>query len=253
VKTLRTSINAWANAMQRRITPGLPYSQTVYQERLTDYVGRATRWLDLGCGHHVLPEWRGDEEAKLVKSAPFVVGLDADYDAIKRHRSISNLCLGDISRLPFRDGSFDLVTANMVVEHLADPAGQFAEVARVLVPRGIFLFHTPNVRSYAIAVARLFPDPLKRRLAGFLDGRDSADIYPTHYRANRDSDIRAIAERGGLAVSGIEFVLSSPAFNLLPPVLLAELLWIRQLRQRPSLAKYRHTLICALERRKESI
>jgi len=245
---LRDRIDAWSNTIQRRIAPDLPYSQSVYQERLRGYVSGAGRWLDLGCGHQVLPEWRGDEEQKLVGSAPFVVGLDADYDAIRRHRSISNLCHGDISRLPFRSESFDLVTANMVVEHLADPAAQFAEVARVLVPGGIFLFHTPNLRSYVIALAQLFPGPLKRRIAKFLDGRDMEDIYPTHYRANRDSEIRSIAERVGFAVSNVEFVLSGPSFSLLPPILIPELLWIRQLRQRPRFAKYRQTLICALKR-----
>jgi SAM-dependent methyltransferase len=245
---IRTKLDDLAGVLQRKITPGLPYSQTVFEQRLGPYVHRASRWLDLGCGHRLLPEWRGDAEAELVRSAPFVVGLDADYPALRQHRSIENLCAGDITRLPFRDESFDLVTANMVIEHLADPAGQFAEVARVLKPGGIFLFHTPNVQSYVIALARLLPDSVKRVLAKIMEGRESADVYPTFYRANRASEIGPIAQRGGLLVSGIEFVSSTPAFNLFAPLLIPELLWIRMLQRRSSLAKYRHTLICALRR-----
>src|SRR6185503_1996971 len=200
---------------------------TVFEQRLFTHVARSRSWLDLGCGHRVLPEWRGESEERLVAQSPFVVGLDADAQALQRHRSIHNLCAGDITRLPFRDGSFDLVTANMVVEHLADPAGQFAEVARVLKPGGIFLFHTPNVQSYVIALARLLPDSVKRVLAKIMEGRESADVYPTFYRANRASEIGPIAQRGGLLVSGIEFVSSTPAFNLFAPLLIPELLWIR--------------------------
>jgi len=245
---IRTKLDDLAGLLQRKITPGLPYSQTVFEQRLGPYVQRANWWLDLGCGHRLLPEWRGEAEAELVRTAPFVVGLDADYPALRQHRSIHNLCAGDITRLPFRNESFDLVTANMVVEHLADPAGQFAEVARVLKPGGIFLFHTPNVQSYVIALARLLPDGMKRVLAKIMEGRESADVYPTFYRANRASEIGPVAQRGGLVVSGIEFVASTPAFNLFAPLLIPELLWIRMLQRRSSLAKYRHTLICALRR-----
>jgi hypothetical protein len=85
-------------------------------------------------------------------------------------------------------------------------------------------------------------------LAKIMEGRESADVYPTFYRANRASEIGPMAQRGGLVVSGIEFVSSTPAFNLFAPLLIPELLWIRMLQRRSWLAKYRHTLICALRR-----
>ena len=146
-----------SNTMQRWIAPGLLYSQTVFENRLLAHVRESQRWLDLGCGHRLLPEWRAEAERELVRSAPLAVGIDSDYAALRRHRSFRQLCLGDIGRLPFRSASFDLVTANMVVEHLDDPSSQFAEVSRVLVPGGVFVFHTPNAQSYVIAAARVFP------------------------------------------------------------------------------------------------
>ena len=57
-----------------------------------------------------------------------------------------------------------------------------------------------------------------------------------------------IAARGGFAKADIEFVASTPALSVFPPLVIPELLWIRQLQRRPGLAKYRHTLICALRR-----
>jgi len=241
-------MSALSGRLQRKLTPGLLYSQTVFEQRLGPHVAAASRWLAHRCRNSVLPEWRGEAEAKLVAQAGFVVGVDTDFPAIRRHRSIQHRCLANISRLPFHDASFDLVTANMVVEHLADPAAQFGEIARVLVPGGIFLFHTPNVRSYVIAVARLLPDGIKRLLANVMEGRAADDVYPTHYRANGADQIQTIARESGLTVAEIEFVTSTPAFTVFPPFVIPELAWIRQLQRRPALAAYRHTIICALRR-----
>lgn len=237
-----------ANALERVITPGLTYSQIVFEDRLQTRLRRAESWLDLGCGHRVLPEWRQVAETELAESVPFAVGVDADFDAIRRHRSLRHLCLADIGTLPFRTASFDLVTANMVVEHLDEPAAQFAEVARVLTPGGVFVFHTPNARSYVVAAARLLPEPVKRALARVLEDRPGTDVYATHYRANEKSAIERASVIGGLIVDQIEFLTSSPALRLLPPLLVPELLWIRQLQRRDSLAKYRPVLLCVLRK-----
>jgi SAM-dependent methyltransferase len=245
---LRERLYDWSGKLQHRITPGLPYSQTVFEQRLFSHVTRSRSWLDLGCGHRILPEWRGESEDRLVAQSPFVVGLDSDAQALQRHRSIRNLCLGDITRLPFRDESFDLVTANMVVEHLPEPGHQFAEVARVLAPGGTFVFHTPNLRSYIIALARMLPERVKKALVKIMEGREGVDVYPTFYRANEATAITAAAKRSGLELAELEFVPSTPAFHVVPPLLIPELLWIRQLQRRPALAEYRHTLICALRR-----
>ncbi len=47
-------------------------------------------------------------------------------------------------RLPFPDASFDLVVSNHVIEHVADPARQLAEIRRVLRPDGVAYLATPN-------------------------------------------------------------------------------------------------------------
>src|SRR5436190_1689026 len=77
--------------------------------------------------------------------------------------------------LPFTDGVFDLVTANMVLEHVAEPERLFREVERVLVPGGRFLIHTPNLHGYTTAVTRLLPDALLAPLAFLLHRRQSED------------------------------------------------------------------------------
>jgi ubiquinone/menaquinone biosynthesis C-methylase UbiE len=79
--------------------------------------------------------------------------------------------LGNIQRLPFKDACFDLVTTNVVVEHVSDPGALLAEVHRVLKPRSLFLFHTPNFWSYCTLLAAIIPNRIKIRLAGFLQAR----------------------------------------------------------------------------------
>src|SRR6266550_8016593 len=115
----RAKLYQLSGFLQHQITPGLPYSQDVFEARLRPLVHEAKSWLDLGCGHRLLPEWRETAEAELVKSVPLVVGLDVDFQAVRRHRTIEHRCLGEIGKLPFASQTFDLVTANMVVEHLA--------------------------------------------------------------------------------------------------------------------------------------
>ncbi|HMF58364.1 MAG TPA: class I SAM-dependent methyltransferase, partial [Pyrinomonadaceae bacterium] len=124
------------------IAPTLVFSQQIYEQVLGDYVTPETDWLDLGCGWKILPDWREQVERSLVARCKSVVGIDYDMLSLGKHRTISRRVRGDITRLPFCDASFDLVTANMVVEHLDAPAVQFAEVHRILRPGGIFIFHT---------------------------------------------------------------------------------------------------------------
>jgi ubiquinone/menaquinone biosynthesis C-methylase UbiE len=244
---LRLKGRAVTDAMQRRIAPTVRYSQTHFEEFLISRVKYATAWLDLGCGHHLLPEWRESAERDLLAQVPFAVGVDYHFPSLRMHRSLHNLARADARRLPFRDESFDLVTANMVVEHLDDPDTQFGEVARVLRPGGTFIFHTPNASSYFVFLARLLPDVVKRPLVKLLDGREEHDVFPTHYRANRDRDIQRIAARSGFEPDEVKFVSSGAVAAVFPFVSFFELLVLRQL-ERPSLARYRSNIICALRK-----
>lgn len=234
-------------ALERRLAPGVEYSQAQFERTLTAHVAGVRDWLDLGCGHRLLSEWRGDAEAALLSGCPRVIGLDPDRQALGKHRSIRHRVAGDASALPFADASFDLVTANMVVEHLADPTVQFREVARVLRPGGRFLFHTPNARSYIVQAVRRLPLWATRLLARVLEGRDAEDVYPTHYRANTPEDIDAAAAAAGLLVERVDAIRSCAATAAVPPLAVLELLLIRQLG-RESLAGYRPDLICALRK-----
>jgi SAM-dependent methyltransferase len=234
--------------MHSRIVPELHYSQSYYEDYLREYTCDVQTWLDVGCGHQLLPSWRSEAEEKLVSSVPLVIGVDYDLPSLRRHRSIRNVLRADVSTLPFKDGSFDLVTANMVVEHLSDPVLQFREIARVLRPGGSFLFHTPNLHGYTTRISRLLPDKLKKILARVLEERAEEDVFPTHYRANTEDRIREVAAQAGLEVDAVHFTGTLPVLQRFPFLATFELIYIRQLMRRPKLTRFRQTLICSLRR-----
>ena len=83
-------------------------------------------------------------QRSLVKLPNLVIDLDYDYLSLVKHKTIKNLVCGDINHLPFPNNLFDLVTANMVFEHLNNPQQSLNEISRVLKIGGKLIFHTPN-------------------------------------------------------------------------------------------------------------
>src|SRR5260370_42318589 len=98
-------------ALEKVIAPGLRYSHALYEDVLASQVSADTTWLDLGCGHQILPSWRAKQEKELVQRSKRVVGIDADRPSLAKHRTLRLKVAGNIGRLPYRSGSFSLVTA----------------------------------------------------------------------------------------------------------------------------------------------
>jgi ubiquinone/menaquinone biosynthesis C-methylase UbiE len=229
------------------ITPTLRHSQSIYEDVLSSHVKPDMKWLDLGCGHQVLPLWREEEEQRLVASCGTIVGIDYDLPSLRKHRSVSLRVRGDINTLPFKDSYLDLVTANMVVEHLAEPAIQFREINRILKPGGIFLFHTPNAIGYPSILAKLTPENLKHKLIHLLDGRKEEDVFETHYKANTRNQIVSLAEMVGVEARKIRMTVSDAIFALVPPVAIPELAYIKMLMM-PRFERLRPDIIAILRK-----
>jgi SAM-dependent methyltransferase len=78
-----------------------------------------------------------------------VVNLDVDptcAEAPCNRRPRVRFVVGDATRLPFPDASFDAVTMFDVIEHVPDDAAALSEALRVLRPGGCLLLSTPNER-----------------------------------------------------------------------------------------------------------
>lgn len=104
------------------------------------------RVLDAGCG-------AGYGSAELARVAQRVVGADIAAEAVRFARENyrrANLDFEQASctALPHPDGSFDLVVAFEVIEHLDNWRGLLIEARRLLAPGGQFIVSTPNRLYY---------------------------------------------------------------------------------------------------------
>ena len=114
--------------------------------------------LDVGCG----PATITADLAECVAPGR-VVALDAAADALEAARATLSerglseqveLSCGDVMALPFEDGSFDVVHAHQVLQHLADPVGALVEMRRLTRSGGIVA-----VRDAVYSAMTWFPDP----------------------------------------------------------------------------------------------
>lgn len=225
-------MNSWFGTYQKlasRVVPDHQHSQRLYHEWLNQALAPGSSWLDLGCGHQILPSWVKADEKGMVARCRRAVGIDLDLAGLKVNRVIQNRVMGALAQLPFADEIFDLVTANMVVEHLAEPVAVLGEIRRVLRPGGRFLFHTPNRNAPAVRIASHTPNVIKRRLIRLLESRAEPDIFPTYYRMNNVSIIRKRALAAGFRMERLEQRSSVAVTAVFGPLALPELLFMRAL------------------------
>jgi ubiquinone/menaquinone biosynthesis C-methylase UbiE len=228
--------------LEKALYPSLRFSQYHYYETLKRVIPQSCDWLDLGCGHQMFASWMARQEQELTQRSRKLMGIDVDWEGLKQNTILSGRVLGNLEALPFHSTSFDVATANMVVEHLQDPDAVLREVHRVLRPGGLFIFHTPNVRSVATRISSHLPQVLKTQLAGLLEGREETDVFPTCYRMNTMAAITRSAKANGFGVQELFSISSSAMTALLGPVAVIELLYLRLL-ETSWLHRYRSNLI----------
>jgi 2-polyprenyl-6-hydroxyphenyl methylase / 3-demethylubiquinone-9 3-methyltransferase len=119
-----------------------------YLDELGDLSGRLV--LDAGCGGGLVAR-------ELAAAGAEVVGIDRSLGSLgvarRAVRGRFRPAQGRLERLPFAGGSFDVVVAADVLEHLPDLPAAVAELARVLAPGGSFVFDTINRTPWAWFVA----------------------------------------------------------------------------------------------------
>jgi ubiquinone/menaquinone biosynthesis C-methylase UbiE len=226
----------------------LTHGQEHYVAALNESLHPGDRWLDIGCGRQIVPSFAMplDRQRAMLSRAALLVGLDAD-PAICEHPLLHSKVMGRGETLPFADESFDLVSANVVVEHVEFPDRFLREVYRILRPGGRFLFHTPNRVFYLTRLASLVPDRIKKSIVWLLERRHSEDVFPTHYRMNTVKEVRWLAETGGFELQTLRVVGSVGSFGFLGPLGWLECL-VLKLAASVGGGRFNSNLIVALRR-----
>lgn len=152
--------------------------------------------------------------------------------------------VGPCDVLPYPDQHFNLVTANMVVEHVEHPEVFFGEVSRVLSDGGRLLLHTPNIMYLPIFLASIMPTKFVRSIAKRADGREDEEIFRTYYRVNSR---RALQNLPGFRPVEIRCVETGPVLAKIPVANWAESALIR-LGRRAAFEDLRADWIALLEK-----
>ena len=163
-----------------RVIPG-QVSDDLWAEHISRYAfaerfAPGRRILDLGCG-------TGYGTAALARATTAnVTGIDLAPEALTHataHYPECRYVQASASALPFKDGSFDLITGFEVIEHLIDWRDLLKEARRVLAPHGVFLVSTPNRLYYAESRADNGPNPFHHHEFEYNEFRDAlTEVFP---------------------------------------------------------------------------
>jgi ubiquinone/menaquinone biosynthesis C-methylase UbiE len=219
------------------------HPQRVYFERVESLLwpetrGAGTQWLDVGCGRRLIPQWMGGHtewEARLVARAGMLAGVDPDFPALRDNQSCRFKANADATALPFADGSFDLVTSNMVFEHIERPLPALIEIRRVLRRGGQLLVLTPNWLDIVTIAAHVIPNRIHPAIVSRIETRGAADVYPTHFRFNRPRTVVACLREAGFKHWRIEQLEHPDAYSHVPVAARVENLWHKWAHRWPSL------------------
>lgn len=225
----------WYWRLRKLMTPGLRNAQYAYFETLDATLDEGDHWLDLGCGRRLVPSWMrnaSEVERNLLDRAGRLVGIDPDAEALAENPLPILKYEGSAEHVPEPDESFDVITANMVAEHLESPEQVLREASRLLRPGGRLLLHTPNLWYPATAIAACAPTAFVQQITSWMEKRDAEDIYPTRYRLNRPATIRRLAQFVGLTPERVYRAPDSPETIRLGPLVAGELAVIAMTRTR---------------------
>ena len=158
---------------------------------------RGDRVLDVGAGF-------GRHAFEAARRGASVVALDFAADEVTQTRAtvgamvdageitvddFAGALRGDATRLPFADGSFDVVITSEVLEHIQDDVAAIAEMTRVLAPGGTF----------AATVPSWFPEKINWMLS---DEYHAPKSVGGHVRIYTLTELRAKLRAAGLDITG---------------------------------------------------
>jgi SAM-dependent methyltransferase len=232
----------------RWVRPKIEFHQHRYARGLAEVIPSNCSWLDVGAGMKIHDGWLPPSESELAAKARLLIGCDVVTEHLARNRMLTAAVSGDAGALPFASESFDIVTANMVLEHLEDPRPIFSEIARVLVPGGRFIFVTPNHANPAIWLASIiFSRTVRKVMASAFEARPAEHVFITYYRTNSTRAIQRAIAGLPLRLRKLEHFSGEPFIRRPWIGTFIEALWLKLIGHR-SLQTFRSNLFGEIEK-----
>lgn len=165
-------------------------------------LGPRDRVLDLGCGSGRTLIWNAESGASMT-------GVDISPFFAREARDRCDLLLGDLRRLPLRDGAFDKAWSLDVFEHVSPQALRdvLTEAHRVLAPNGALFVYTHVRRNGRIAVGVRLVNRLASLLerAGWIDLRQERLRKSDHVNPLADHDDLRVVRDCGFRVERVTY------------------------------------------------
>lgn len=139
-----------------------------------------TRLLDAGCGI-----------GRRIEGIPGAAGIDLSPEMLAAG-SAHNVVAGDIRRMPFASGFFEMVWCRLVLGHLPDPSTAYREIFRVSAA-GAYIFITDfHPEAAAAGHRRTLTDA-----AGKVYGIEHY-VHADHVQLASEAGLRLVAARDGV-------------------------------------------------------
>ena len=200
-------------------------STVAYYGRINAVADSDAVVLDVGCG-------RGgsfvETDGKLsyrVKLRNFkdrvgkVIGIDVDDTGSENTFLDEFRLIEKLDHWPVEDASVDVLMADFVMEHVADPAAFLSEAARVVRPGGCIALRTPNRWSYVSIAASILPNRTHGAVTSKVQAsRNEEDVFPVLYRCNTRRTLRKAMDRAGFD-SAVWTMEAEPAYLSFSPAI----------------------------------
>jgi malonyl-CoA O-methyltransferase len=197
LSSVRGGYDRWSAIYDHDKNPLQALEEPIVKRAVGDPRGLAV--LDLGCGtgRHAL--WLAAAGA-MVTAVDFSEGMLAEARRKPGADQVHWLCHDIHSPLPFAAGEFDLVVNGLVLEHMRELGGVFAEMRRVLKPAGRAVVSAMHPAMFLRGSQARFTDPT------------SGELVQPDSIAHSISDFVMAARRAGLRLTSIEEFSSDTDF-----------------------------------------
>ena len=154
-------------------------------------VGRGTKFIDVGAGagrHSYEALRRGANVTSYDLDEVELKGVEDMFGAMELEGEVppggsAKIEVGDILDIPHPDGSFDVVLASEILEHVPEDVQAISELVRILAPGG----------TLAVTVPAWFPEWVCWQLSDEYHANEGG-----HIRIYKESELRAKLEDAGL-------------------------------------------------------
>lgn len=175
--------------------------------------------LDAGCGCGHFLKWL---ERYFPYAAIYGIDLDEQKLTIASQRlKITKLINQDVHNLPFKDETFEIVSALQILEHLEEPEIFLREVNRILKNNGLLIIATPNPSGIAVKL-------LKEKWHGYNTEHISLKP-PDEWKIILKNLGFNILEDGTKAITGFKFLRTLPLslINWIPMAIFGFFHWYK--------------------------